>query len=210
MMILKFISIVLLVLFFDVSTLSAKSNIDEGLIFKKMSARHSGIHFNNSIKEDHVHNFFNFSYIYNGGGIAVGDLNNDGLADIYFSGNQVSNTLYLNQGGFKFKDISKTAFKKRDEGWSNGVTFVDINNDGHMDIYVSRSGLYQNPSDRENLLYINNGDLTFTERAVQYGLNDAGFSIQAYFFDFDQDNDLDMYLVNHRYDFENNNYCHTT
>jgi len=173
--------------------------------FEKISSQHSGINFNNTIVEDTVHNFFNFAYIYNGGGVAVGDINNDGLVDIYFSGNQVANRLYLNQGNFRFIDITDSAFPRQKDDWSNGVTMIDINNDGWLDIYVSRSGLYRNSADRENQLFINNGDLTFSEEAEKFGLNDPGFSTQAYFLDYDRDNDLDMFLVNHRYDFENNN-----
>ncbi len=183
----------------------ADMNDSDGIQFEKIAAKQSGIQFINKIVEDQVHNFFNFAYIYNGGGVAIGDVNNDGLPDIYFSGNQVANRLYLNKGNFKFTDITDQAFKKDYGGWSNGVTMIDINNDQLMDIYVSRSGLFKSPSDRENLLFINNGDLTFSEGAMQYGLNDAGFSIQTYFLDYDKDNDLDMFLVNHRYDFENNN-----
>lgn len=173
--------------------------------FEKVASKQSNIEFSNRITEDQVHNFFNFAYIYNGAGVAIGDINNDGLADIYFSGNQVKNRLYLNEGGFRFRDITDTAFRDIDNGWKNGVTMIDINHDGLLDIYVCRSGLYQNNSDRENKLYINQGDLSFTEEAKKYGLNDPGFSIQAYFFDYDRDNDLDLFLINHRHDFENNN-----
>ena len=201
---LKIFSFLAMTIYFSIVFSSERDN-DSTMRFEKIAPKLSGIEFNNRITEDQVHNFFNFSYIYNGGGVAVGDINNDGLADIYFTGNQVSNNLYLNQGNFKFKNITDQAFSSVKAGWSNGVSMVDINNDQLIDIYVSRSGLYQNPTDRENLLFINNGDLTFTERASQYGLNDSGFSTQAYFFDYDRDNDLDLFLVNHRYDFENNN-----
>ena len=196
--------------FFLISTLIpfAVLGLDLGksaaMQFETVTPQQSGVDFSNQITEDEIHNFFNFAYIYNGGGVAIGDINNDGLPDIYFTGNQVANKLYLNKGDFKFIDISDQAFSKNKPDWSNGVTMVDINNDGRLDIYVSRSGLHQQ-ADRENLLYINNGDLTFTEKAKGYGLNDAGFSIQAYFLDYDRDNDLDLFLVNHRYDFENNN-----
>lgn len=149
-------------------------------------------------------NFINYSYIYNGGGVAVGDINNDGLEDLYFVSNQNSNKLYLNKGNFVFNDITKTANVQDDNGWSTGVTMVDINNDGWLDIYVCKSGELQNPSLRQNKLYINQKDNTFKEEAAKYGLNQHGFSTQAYFIDYDKDGDLDMYLVNHRADFENN------
>lgn len=185
---------------------SAKENEEKAAFqFEKIATEHSKLDFVNQITEDQVHNFFNFSYIYNGAGVAVGDFNNDGLTDIFFSANQGNNKLYLNQGNFQFRDITASAFSDLDSGWKNGVTLIDINNDGWLDIYLSRSGLYQHDKDRENRLYINNGDLTFSEQAKAYGLNDAGFSIQAYFLDYDKDNDLDLFLINHRYDFENNN-----
>lgn len=173
--------------------------------FKKIVPRLSKVHFSNNITEDQVHNFFNFAYIYNGAGVATGDFNNDGLTDIFFTGNQVQNRLFVNEDNFNFLDITNTAFSPKDKGWKNGVTLIDINNDGFLDIYICQSGLYQNSVDRENRLYINQGNLTFIDEAKKYGLNDPGFSIQAYFIDYDRDNDLDMFLINHRHDFENNN-----
>ncbi len=161
-----------------------------------ISSEYSGVTFNNAISETETLNHIYYSQIYNGAGVAVGDINNDGLADVFFCGNQVNDKLYLNQGDFKFKDISKESKITRSPGWSWGVTMADVNNDGFLDIYVSRNGESMNASDRTNKLFINNKDLTFTESAKKYGLADAGFSSQAVFFDMDNDGDLDMYQVN--------------
>jgi hypothetical protein len=117
------------------------------------------------------------------------------LNDIYFTGNDVLNKLYLNEGGLKFKDITQAAGVDGGKGWDNGVTMVDINNDGWMDIYVCKGGFGEQEEERKNLLYINQGNLTFKEQAKQYGLDDNGFSMQAAFFDMDNDNDLDLYLT---------------
>ncbi|WP_341216049.1 VCBS repeat-containing protein [uncultured Wocania sp.] len=164
--------------------------------FSLLSPEHTGVHFTNNVTEDE-NNFIDlFNYAYNGGGVAVGDINNDGLADIYFTGNQVSDKLYLNQGGLKFKDISEMAGIHKIKGWRNGVAMVDINNDGHLDIYVCRGGWNDQMEDRKNLLYINDGNMHFTEQAAKYGLDDNGYSTQASFFDFDNDNDLDLYITN--------------
>ncbi|PWH83926.1 hypothetical protein DIS18_05070 [Algibacter marinivivus] len=164
--------------------------------FELLSSEKTGIDFNNKIKETEMFNHFYFAQIYNGAGVAIGDLNNDGLPDIYFCGNQVNDRLYLNKGDFKFEDITKKSRAARNPGWSWGVTMADVNADGYLDIYVSRHGLLINPEDRKNQLYINNQDLTFTESAMKYGLADTGFSTQAVFFDMDNDGDLDMYQVN--------------
>lgn len=173
--------------------------------FKQVSFALSGINFINTIREDETHNFFNYNYIYNGSGLAVGDFNNDDLQDVYFVSNQFGARLFMNQGKMKFINITDSAKVGALEGWKNGVTIVDINDDGFDDIYISKSGRYEKEGDRANLLYVNNGDLTFTNRAAAYGLDDAGYGVQAYFFDFDRDGDLDMYQVNHRLDFENKN-----
>lgn len=171
------------------------SSIDP--VFKKVSATESGINFANMVDENYHRNYFDtFAYVYNGAGVATADINNDGLMDIYFTGNEVENKLYLNQGGMKFKDISEAANVGGGPGWDNGVTFVDINSDGFMDIYVCRGGYKDTDEERRNLLYINQGDLSFKEEATKYGLADKGYSIHAAFFDMDNDNDLDMYLTN--------------
>jgi hypothetical protein len=141
-------------------------------------------------------NILEYLYFYNGGGVAVGDINNDGLVDIYFTSNQGENKLYLNKGDFQFEDITQNAGVKGDGGWSTGVTMTDVNGDGFLDIYVCQVGDYKGLSGK-NKLYINNGDLTFTENAAAYGIDFMGFSTHALFFDYDQDGDLDLYLLNH-------------
>lgn len=161
-----------------------------------LPSKQTGIDFNNTINESIYFNHFYFSQIYSGAGVAIGDLNNDGLPDIFFCGNQVGDKLYINNGGFKFEDITKSSNISKSPGWSWGVTMADVNADGYLDIYVSRNGESMNPLDRKNKLFINNKDLTFTESARSYGLDDAGFSTQAVFFDMDKDGDLDMYQVN--------------
>ncbi len=164
-------------------------------VFKKVSSSHSGIAFTNLVDENYQRNYFDtFAYVYNGAGVATGDINNDGLVDIYFTGNEVPNKLYLNEGSLKFKDITLSAGVDGGNGWHNGVTMVDINNDGWLDIYVCRGGFRDTDDERRNLLYINQGDLTFKEQAKEYGLDDDGYSQHAVFFDMDNDNDLDMYL----------------
>lgn len=166
-------------------------------VFRKVDAAQSGIEFANYLKEDYQRYYFDtFAYVYNGAGVATGDFNNDGLMDVYFTGNQVPNKLYLNTGSLKFKDITATAGVDGGNGWNNGVTLVDINNDGNLDIYVCRGGFKDSEQERKNLLFINKGNLTFEEQAKNYGLDDAGYSIHAAFFDMDNDNDLDMYLTN--------------
>jgi hypothetical protein len=164
--------------------------------FELLSAEKTGIDFNNAIKESETVNHLYYNQLYSGAGVAIGDINNDGLPDIFFCGNQVSDRLYLNKGDLKFEDITKKSKSASHSGWSWGVTMADVNNDGYLDIYVSRNGESMNPEDRKNQLYINNQDLTFTESAMLYGLADAGFSSQAVFFDMDNDGDLDMYQVN--------------
>jgi len=163
----------------------------------------TGVDFSNTVKETEELNFLNFGNIYNGGGVATSDFNNDGLVDIFFTANQQSNKLYLNKGEFKFEDVTENSGLKDAQGWTTGVSVIDINNDGWLDIYISKSGELTDNSKRENKLYINQKDNTFVEKAKEWKVNDPGFSTQSYFFDFDRDGDLDLYLVNHRPDFEN-------
>jgi enediyne biosynthesis protein E4 len=165
-------------------------------VFRKVSSRQSGVIFKNIVDEN-VDNYFDFfAYVYNGGGVGIGDVNNDGLSDIYFTGNEVPNKLYLNQGNLKFKDISETAGVAGNGKWNNGVTMVDINSDGLLDIYVCKGGWHDTEAQRRNLLFLNQGGLTFKEQAKDFGLDEPGYSIHASFFDMDNDNDLDLYVTN--------------
>ena len=191
--------IVFAVSVFLISCQNSKRNLHpETLVggFELLPAEKTGIDFVNSIKESAFFNQYFYSQIYIGSGVAIGDLNNDGLADVFFGGSQEGDRLYLNKGDFQFEDISKKSKIVRNPGWTWGVTMADVNNDGYLDIYVSRNGNSLEPSKRRNMLFINNQDLTFTEAAISYGLADIGFSAQAVFFDMDNDGDLDMYQVN--------------
>jgi enediyne biosynthesis protein E4 len=166
------------------------------LLFTEVPSRKTGIDFRNMIKEDENFNIFQYQYFYNGGGVAVGDFNNDGLPDLVFTGNMVKNRLYINKGDFQFEDLTKKSGIADAEGWCTGVVPVDINEDGWLDLYICRAG-YPFEKLRRNLLYINNGDLTFTEKAAAYGLDDPAHTTQASFFDYDKDGDLDLFLLNH-------------
>lgn len=166
-------------------------------LFRFVSSEHSGIHFNNQIVESDSVNPIDVTNIYNGGGVGVGDFNNDGLQDLYFTGNQVSNKLYLNKGDLQFDDITDKAGVAGAGRWCRGVSIVDLNGDGWLDIYVCAS-LLKNPKDRINLLYINQGAdkegvPKFIEQAAQYGLADTTHTTMVVFFDYDNDGDLDMY-----------------
>ncbi|WP_298474577.1 VCBS repeat-containing protein [uncultured Maribacter sp.] len=172
------------------------SHHKENKLFSLISPKKSNINFNNHIDENFKNFFAVFNYVYNGAGVAIGDINNDGLSDIYFVGNEVPNKLYLNKGDFKFEDISTSGNVSNEKGWHNGVVMADVNGDNLQDIYVCRGGYNDLDKDRENLLYINQGDNTFKEEAKKYGINDKGYSIMASFFDFDKDNDLDLYVTN--------------
>lgn len=165
-------------------------------LFTSLPADKTGIDFVNQIEDTDSLNILDYLYYYNGGGVAIADFNNDGLADIYFTSNQQSNKLYLNKGNFQFEDITDKAGVAGKGNWKTGVTVADVNGDGYIDIYVSEVGKYKSFKGR-NELFINNGNLTFTEKAAEYGLAAEGFNTQAVFFDYDHDNDLDMFLVNH-------------
>ncbi|MBX2827188.1 MAG: VCBS repeat-containing protein [Flavobacteriaceae bacterium] len=168
-----------------------------GPLFELVDPASSGVNFTNTLPgETPSMNVITYQYLHNGAGVSVGDINNDGLPDLYFNMNFGDNKLYLNKGNFVFEDITQRANAKGNWGWSTGCTMVDINGDGFLDIYISKSG--DVPADkRMNELLINNGNLTFTEQAQAYGLADKGYSNQAAFFDYDKDGDLDMYLLNH-------------
>ncbi len=168
-------------------------------LFEQIDAKESGIHFSNRIIENDSVNPIDLTNIYNGGGIGVGDFNNDGLMDLYFTGNQVPNKLYINRGNFKFEDVTKLADVDGAGKWSRGVSIIDINNDGLADIYVSCT-ILRDSTKRENLLYINQGFdkqgiPKFKEMAKEYGLNDHSYTTMASFFDYDNDGDLDVYLT---------------
>jgi enediyne biosynthesis protein E4 len=174
----------------------AAANAQQSPLLELVKSEHSGISFQNTIRESPQHNHVIWDYVYNGGGVAAGDINNDGLTDLFFTGNQVDDALYLNEGNFKFKNITNNLLKNPPHSWSSGATMADVNGDGWLDIYICRFEPTNDLSKRRNLLFINNKDLTFTESAEAYGLADAGFSVQASFFDMDNDGDLDVYVVN--------------
>jgi enediyne biosynthesis protein E4 len=176
------------IFFFPAGFLSAQ--------FEKLSGGKTGVTFKNILQESPTANVLTYEYFYNGGGTAIGDINNDGLEDLYFSSNMGSNKLYLNLGNFKFKDITESAGVSCKDGWKTGITMADVNGDGKLDIHVCYSGK-GNAEKRRNKLFINNGDLTFTNKAKELGLDDPAYSTQASFFDYDCDGDLDMYLLNH-------------
>ncbi|NJB72242.1 hypothetical protein GGR42_002733 [Saonia flava] len=184
---------------------SKKKKTTSDKLFELVSSSKSNINFRNTVKEDFAFNGLNYSYTYNGGGVAIGDINNDGLDDIYLVSNQQSNKLYTNQGDFEFKDETIIAGVEDMGGWSTGTSMIDINNDGWLDIYVCKSASMENEKLRRNKLYVNQGNGTFKEEAKKWGLDDNGFSIQSYFLDYDKDGDVDMFLVNHRNDFVNAN-----
>lgn len=165
-------------------------------LLNKLPASRTGVDFMNKITETEDQNVMSYEYYFNGGGVAVGDLNNDGLPDLYFSANMESNQLFLNKGNLHFENITKSAGVKGRKGWKTGVCMTDVNADGWLDIYVCYSGK-GNPEFRRNQLFINNHNLTFTDQAKAYGLDDPGYGTQAAFFDFDQDGDLDCFLLNH-------------
>lgn len=166
-------------------------------LFAERTSTETNLNFTNTVKETDAENYYSYVFFYNGAGVAVGDINNDGLADVYFSGNSTDDKLFLNKGDLKFEDISVSSGIDQFKGWSTGVTMVDINADGWLDIYVCRSGPSKDVEQRTNRLYINNQDGTFKEDAEKFGLKSSNYSVQSAFFDYDLDGDLDMYLLNH-------------
>ena len=166
--------------------------------FTLLGAKQTGIKFRNDVVYSEAFNTYTYRNFYNGAGVGLGDFNLDGLVDIYFCGNIVDNKLYINQGNFRFEDITEQAGVACAGVWSTGVSIADVNGDGWPDIYVCKSGIPDTPH-RNNELFINNGDLTFTEQAEAYGINDMGLSTHATFFDYDRDGDLDCYLLNNSF-----------
>jgi enediyne biosynthesis protein E4 len=195
------ISLVLSVISFSLLTgcHDQKSGIEEtsgNKLFSLLSPDHTGIHFENTITRSNELNIFIYQDFYSGAGVGIGDINNDGLPDIYFCGNQVGDKLYLNLGNLKFRDITGSAGILNKGGWSTGVNFADINGDGYKDIFVCKSLYDDKPELRQNELYINNGDLTFTESSGKYHLADTLRTMQTNFFDYDKDSDFDLFIIN--------------
>ena len=169
---------------------------EDDFLFTLLSSSSTNVDFKNQLTENEQFNIIQYLYFNNGAGVAAGDINNDGLVDLYFTSNQKPNKLYLNKGNFKFEDITDNAGVAGNGDWKTGVTMADVNGDGFLDIYICQVGKYKNLNGR-NQLFINQGNLTFKDEAQKYGLDFQGFSTQSAFFDFDMDGDLDMYLLNH-------------
>ena len=170
-------------------------------LFTALDSKRTGLDFTNELTPTPQFNMFHYMYFYNGGGIGAGDFNNDGLIDLFFSANQTANKLYLNTGNLKFKDVSATANIKNDKSWSTGVSVVDINNDGLLDIYICKVGNYENLHSKNQLLICQGIDSKgipfYADKATDWGVDFSGFSTQAAFLDYDNDGDLDLFLVNH-------------
>ena len=188
----QFIWVLSLLTFFGCSEKKA----DQNHLFQEMNASETGISFENTITNTDEFNIFNYRNFYNGGGVAIGDINNDNLPDVYLIANQGENKLFLNKGNFKFEDITNKAGVAGTKSWSTGATFADVNGDGLLDLYVCNAG---KSDERANELFINKGNGTFVEKAKEYGLDDQGYSTHAAFFDFDRDGDLDMFLLNNSF-----------
>ncbi len=171
---------------------------DDRILFQLLEPELTGVDFINEVVDGEFFNSISYRNFYNGGGVAIGDINNDSLPDIYFTANQKANKLYLNNGDFSFTDITEQAGVAGTKAWSTGVSMADVNGDGLMDIYVCNSGDLEG-EDKENELFINNGDLTFTESAASYNLNNSGYTTHAAFFDYDLDGDLDCYILNNSF-----------
>ena len=173
-------------------------------LFTKVTTDQSHISFKNMVREDLEFNFLNYPYLYTGAGVAVGDIDGDGLEDVYLTSNFGHNKLYKNKGDFSFEDITQQSKTLDYQGFTTGATMLDVNNDGWLDIYVSKAGSLKSDDGRRNKLFVNQKDGTFNEEAAKWGIDDPGYSTQAYPLDYDKDGDLDLYIVNYRYDFKNN------
>ncbi|HMP28314.1 MAG TPA: VCBS repeat-containing protein, partial [Saprospiraceae bacterium] len=179
---------------------SSSCSSDKDTLFNLVSNNHSKIEFNNSITESDSLNILNYEYIYNGGGVAIADFDGDGLEDVFFSGNMVDNKLYKNLGNLKFEDITDVANVSASGKWCTGINIIDINQDGKKDIYVTATK-YNDPDLRKNLLYINVSDgekIRFEEKAESYGIADTSYSMNSIFFDYDNDGDLDLLIINNK------------
>ena len=189
---------VLVIIFFTATAWAQQPTVTKQ--FTLLPESSTGVGFRNDIVE--TPNMFMYMYenLYVGGGVSIGDINNDGLPDVYFSSTLGSNKLYLNLGNFKFKDITEAAGVNGGDGIKTGISMVDINNDGYLDIFICKSG-YKDPNLRKKILYINNKNSTFTNKAAEYGLEESSFTMQAYFFDYDNDGDKDVFFVDHPSDF---------
>lgn len=191
---------IFLVVILSLLTISCQNQAEKySPLFEEISSIDSGIAFQNDLSFDMKFNIFTYRNYFNGGGVALGDVNNDGLLDIYFTANLGPNKLYLNKGDFKFEDVTSQAGVGGTRSWSTGVAMADVNGDGFLDIYVCNSGGIAGDN-KQNELFINQGDGTFLEQAAIYGLADQGFSTHAVFFDYDKDGDLDVYLLNNSYE----------
>lgn len=194
----RIFSILLLLFSLSVSCSKNRQLPNTPTLFTKLESNETGINFKNTINNQKEFNIFTYRNFYNGGGVAIGDINNDGLPDIFFTANLDPNKLYLNKGNFKFEDISNKARVNGNNTWSTGVVMVDINADGLLDIYVCNAGNIKGDN-LKNELFINNGNLTFTEKAEEYNLADSGLTTHAAFFDYDADGDLDAYILNNSF-----------
>jgi len=178
-----------------VATIGACKSPGDSPLFSQVPSSTTRVTFSNTIEGRPDRHVLNYTYLYNGGGVAAGDVNGDGRPDLYFTANMGPNALYLNRGNFQFEEVTAAAGVVDSTGWTTGVTMADVNGDGRLDIYVCKSGTIGAPH-RANKLYVNDGDGTFTERAAEYGLDATAYSTHATFFDYDRDGDLDLYLLN--------------
>jgi enediyne biosynthesis protein E4 len=187
-----------LFLLLEITSCSKREPKQERTLFTKVSSDSSHIDFINNLTFNENFNIYTYRNFYNGGGVALGDINNDGLLDIYFTANQKKNKLYLNKGNFHFEDITDKAGVGGARAWSTGVSMADVNGDGWLDIYVCNSGDIKGDV-KLNELFINNCNGTFTEKGNEYGVADPGYTTHSAFFDYDKDGDLDLYILNNSY-----------